>query len=342
MGVEQDETGAGTDEPNGPGGDVARASLTSGRLLRLLRRIAASRAREFSPRTRNALLGVSLLLFAGFVVWSWVSRPEIEGGVRWIPLILAAALMPGIFALKAFEYDAASRVLDQRPSLRDSFEVAVLSSAANLLPVPGSVVVTVHSLSASGSTYGRATSATAAVGVAWLGATGLYGGVALMVAGAPVLGITAVLAGLACVGAVVVLVRSCRSPRIVRATARIFVVETAFVIGSALQYWLVLRAIRVDANIAQTVALTVAASIATAVSIFPSGLGIREVATALISSAVNLPAAAGVIMSVITRIMWLSVLAIVALFLWLRRRGEGRQLREVDDAESSRVRPERG
>jgi hypothetical protein len=330
MGTERHQAGASQPEP--ADSSVADPSTTPGRLLGMFRRIAGSRAREFSPRTRNVFLGVSLVLFIGFVVWSWVSRPDIEGGVRWVPMVLAAILTPGIFVLKALEYDAAARVLDQRPSARESFEVAVLSSAANLLPVPGSVMVTVHSLSASGSTYGRATSATAAVGVTWLAATGVYGGVALGVAGAPVVGAAAVVVGITCIAVAVLLVRSCRSPRVLQAMVRIFVVETVFVIGSALQYWLVLRSIRVDATIAQTVALTVAASIATAVSIFPSGLGIREVATALISSAVNLPAAAGVIMSVVTRIMWLSVLAAVALWLWVRRRREGQRLGKIDDA----------
>ena len=63
--------------------------------------------------------------------------------------------------LKAAESHVAARVVGHSPGRGRSLEVAVVSSAANLLPLSGSLIVTVRSLSEDGSNYRQALAASA-------------------------------------------------------------------------------------------------------------------------------------------------------------------------------------
>jgi hypothetical protein len=107
-------------------------------------------------------------VFVGLAAWAWTHRPDGDVGTNWWLLAAAFALTPLGLLLKAAEYSTAAAILDQRPRLRESLQVSVLSSAANLLPIPGSALVTVRSLSEAGSTYGHALTSTTAVSITWV------------------------------------------------------------------------------------------------------------------------------------------------------------------------------
>lgn len=295
------------------------------RVARPVRRALAARARPMPERVRQALVIAAFLLFVGSGIWASRNRPAGDIDPNWWLLLVGLALAVPSLWLKALEYTTAARILGQRPRLRDAVEVSVLSSAANLLPVPGSAIVTTRALSENGSSYGAAISSTAAVSITWVAATLVYGGAGVAFASGP-LGLAA---GLLASGAVLLvlalrLIARHAGDHTFRLWGRAVAVETAFILNSTVRFWLILRAIGVTASVAQAVSLTIAASLANALAVAPGGLGIRELIAAGISPLVDLEPETGLLMAVFDRVMWLTVLGVAAVAVSGLRRRAGR------------------
>ncbi len=286
-----------------------------------LRRLLDQRASPLSTFWRTSLLTVSSVGIVVASVWAWDSSGLSGGDLEWGPIVLLLAVAaPLTLALKAAEYRVAAGVAGQRPDLRRSLDVAVVSSAANLLPLPGSLFVTVRSLSEDGTTYGGAIAASAVPGLTWLGITGVGGGIAIAVAGPPLLGAAVGLGGV--VGLVVALsvFRSSAPPDgRLRLGAAVVMVETCWLGVSALRLGLAVSALGVSVDPAQAVALSVAGAITVAIGFFPGGLGIREALIAALSPLIGLPFNTGVLIGSLDRVVWLVFLALAAVVLALRR-----------------------
>ncbi len=218
------------------------------------------------------------------------------------------------------EYDATARLLGMRATVRRALEVSIVSSAANLLPLPGSLLVTTHSLSEQGATYGTAAYATAIPGLAWLGLAGLIGGVAIMIAGNALVGVAITLGGAAAlVGAYEMFRRSAPARGRPQIAARIVLIETSWIFLSGFRLWLVLEAIGVKSTTAEVLALAVAGAMSVAIGFFPGGLGAREALIALLSPIIKLPLSEGIVLGVIDRVVWVSFLALAAIAIAIPR-----------------------
>jgi hypothetical protein len=74
----------------------------------------------------------------------------------------------------------------------------------------------------------------------------------------------------------------------------------------------VVAALDVEADLAQVAALTISVVTASALGILPGGFGLRELAGAAIAPLVGLPAAVGVLVVAVDRLIGLPVLAAMA------------------------------
>jgi hypothetical protein len=296
------------------------------RLAATIRRLSVARAKPIPRRARNALFVLSLIIFAALAMWSWRQLGEVAGGIDRSHLAMATAVGAVLVGIKAVQFALAAQVLEMRVTATESLQVAVFANAANLLPLPGSILVTVHSLSAAGTTYARATATTATLRLVWLALTGLYGGAAIAVAGAVGVGVGVTAAGAILLATSWYLLNSISADRPARLFGKALLVETAFVGVTALQLWLILGALRVDTAPQHAIALTTAGSVAAALSIFPGGLGLREVLAGVISVLVDLDASIGVLTSVVAQLVSFVVLAFAVIVVKiLDTRGRGSQ-----------------
>ena len=274
--------------------------------------------RRAQPLPRNVQLIITIVLSVFLMiasVWAWRSAHLSFSTIKWwaiaIDFVVAA---PATLVLKMLEYDAAARLIGSRAGPRRALEVAVVSSAANLLPLPGSLLVTTRSLSEQGATYGSAAVASAIPGLAWLGLAGVIGGASIVIAGSALVGIAVGLGGIAAVvGAGAMFRRSAPARGRPQLALRIFVIETSWIGLSGLRLWLVLEAIGVHATPAQVLALAVAGAMSVAIGFFPGGLGAREALIALLSPIIKLPLSEGVVLGVIDRVVWISFLSLAAI-----------------------------
>jgi uncharacterized membrane protein YbhN (UPF0104 family) len=272
------------------------------------------RAQPLPKRAQMILTIVTLVVLVVASVWAWRAAHLSFSTIDWLPIAIAFFVAaPATLVLKMLEYDAAARLIGSRAGPRRALEVAVISSAANLLPIPGSLIVTTRSLSEQGATYGSAAVATSIPGLAWLGLAGVIGGVSIIVAGSWPVGLAILVGGLACLAVAGAMFRR-TAPATGRPqlALRIVLIETSWIGLSGFRLWLVLRAIGVVGTPAQVLALAVAGAMSVAIGFFPGGLGAREALIALLSPIIKLPLSEGVVLGVIDRVVWITFLALAA------------------------------
>ena len=291
----------------------------------VLRRLLDQRARPLPVALRTPILLVAAVGVVGASAWAWRSSGISSSDLEWLPVIVAFSVAaPASLVLKAAEFHVAARVVGQRPGRRRSLDVAVLSAAANLLPLPGSLLVTVRSLSEDGTSYGQALAASAVPGLSWLGITGIVGGAAIGIEGPIWLGLATVGAGCAAFAGAGALFRS-TAPAEGRARLgfTILAVEAGWLGVSALRLGLAVTALGLTVEPTQAVALSVAGALTVAIGFFPGGLGIREALIAGLSPLIGLPFDTGVLIGSLDRVVWLVFLALAAAAVLGRRREPG-------------------
>jgi uncharacterized membrane protein YbhN (UPF0104 family) len=240
--------------------------------------------------------------------------PPVETSVRWpVLLLLPLVGVPATVATNAWEYSVTARLLGHRIPRADAARVSVLSTAANLLPIPGAVLVRSRALRQRGSGMGAALSITTAIGIAWVGVTAVLAGGLQLVSGEPPLG-AVVLAG----GLVVLVLAGVLASRTRGVTLRpadvgtVLLVEVVAVVVAASRLLLALWGLGYSPGVDQSFALSLAGSLGSAVGFLPAGLGVREVLAAGIGPIVGLPAAVSLVATAVDRVLGLVVLAAIS------------------------------
>ena len=293
-----------------------RGAGVGARLQPALGWLTGRRAR--SAGADRALLAAAALLFAALFAFGVGAVPAgtVEVTV-WPFVVLALVAVPAANVANALEFAVAARIGGRRVPLDEALEVSVLSSAANMLPVPGAALVRMRAMRRGGTGYGRALSITGVVGGAWLATSLLAAGALLAVHREPAVGGGGVAAtiGAGSLGlvAVAVAVRSLApAGEASRLWGALVGIEVLSVVVAATRYLLVLRGLGLDVAVEQAVALTVATVLASALGFVPGGLGLREALAGLIAGMVGLPAATGVLAAAVDRLVGLPVLAALA------------------------------
>lgn len=284
-----------------------------------LRRLAALRSWASSPARRRTAYAVALALFIGSTALAWQALPADRAELDWGLVALAALLvLPGA-VVNAEEYRVSARVVGQAVPVPAALRVAIIAAAFNLLPVPGSVLVRTRALAKGGSSTAQAVTSTLAVGVAYIGVA-LVIVAAVQVAGAPMQAAILVVVGLATLLGAGVLVRRLAEGPVGALLRRLVVVEALSVVVKAIRLYLTIRALGFELTVAQATSLSMATVAASAIGIFPGGLGIRELLSGLIAPAVDLPASVGLVGTSLDRVIGLATLSALAVIVLLATR----------------------
>lgn len=266
------------------------------------------RSHRFTP----AQLG---LLFCGFValfVLAIVRFPvdEVEE-FRVLHGVAAVGLVPTTLFANAFSYQMQSRLVGVAIAGRDALRITLMGSAANLLPLPGAVVVRTADLIGRGASASRATGATACGALAWLG-------LSLLVAVQPLMGLgsfaswSVAAAGAAALGASGI--TAWRLSQSIGAWIGVVVGSAGLVVTLAIRYMLLVWALGFEAG-GNSLALVAVGALSSAAGFFPSGIGLREVLAGVTATLVELPASLGYLVAGIDDIAWIVTVAIGVLLL---------------------------
>jgi hypothetical protein len=288
---------------------------------RRLERLYSTTRRPPSPRAQRAVLAVAAI---GFVVGGWFALKSLDVSfedVRWPPLVVAAVIgVPLTLLANTFEYLLSGRMLHHRIAFVPALRLTTVSTAANLLPIPGAFLVRIQGLRALGSKTGKAMASTMVIALVWIGLSCLLAGALLAVSASWVAAIALLAVGVPMLAGAYMWLRRAvpmRSDRR-RIAVLVFAVELFAVLVNASRLVLILIGLRVDASLGQALVLAVSSSLAAAAGIFPGGLGLRELIAALLAPLVGLPASAGFAATAINRVMGILVLAPITAVIALK------------------------
>jgi hypothetical protein len=270
-------------------------------------------------------MAAALVLFVGGSILGVVSLPTVEQEPRWELLAIVGLVgVPLTLVLNAAEYQVTAAILGYRVPFVPALRIGVLATAANMLPIPGAVLVRARGIRKLGASYGKIALSAGIVATCFIGTVCLLAGGVLVASGQ--LGVGWPLAGaglLLLVFALATLVAE-RGPRqgvrlLFAAGAR----ATGAILVKAVRLYLVLVALGYEAGVTQALTLTLAAVVVTALGFFPGGLGAAEVLSAALSPLVGLSAAVGFVASAVDRLISMFGLAVIAgsVLLLDRRRG---------------------
>jgi uncharacterized membrane protein YbhN (UPF0104 family) len=286
-------------------------------------RLYAATRRPPSPRVQRALLAVAAVVF---IVGGWYAFSSLDvafDDVRWLPLVLAAVVgVPLSLLANTLEYVVSARMLHHRVALLPAVQLTTMSTAANLLPIPGAFLVRVQGLRALGSRYDKAAASTAVIGLVWIGVSASLAAIFLAVYDSWLAAaVFAVLAVSLLLAAYTWLTRTLTALGERRRIAAAAVTVELFAVGvDAGRLVLILVGLGVDASLGQAMVLAVASSLAAAAGILPGGFGLRELIAALLAPLVGLAASAAFAATALNRVLGLIVMAPITAALALRPR----------------------
>lgn len=291
--------------------------------MRLPGAVAGGQGEAGVKRRRSRWTYAAAAVVFGLATWYAVAGIDVSpSDVRWeVVALLVGVAVPATTVLNGQEYRVTAQLLGQQHSFAVGFRISVLGSAANIMPVPGAVLVRGAAMRLGGATYGQASTALLIAGVSWGGATGVFSGVLLLISGRYAIGLLALGAGVAGWALAYALLRWRLPTASLRVWLRLLVVELLTVAAGAIRFLLVIVAVGKPVELSQAAALTVAGAVAAATGIFPGGLGLREALAGLIGPLVALPAQVALLSAVGNRIAEYVVLGPAALLL--ARTGSG-------------------
>jgi hypothetical protein len=283
-------------------------------------RLYAATRRPPSPRVQRALLAVAA---AVFIVGGWYAFRSLDvafDDVRWLPLVLAAVVgVPLSLLANTLEYVVSARILHHRVALLPAVQLTTMSTAANLLPIPGAFLIRVQGLRALGSRYDKAAASTAVIGLVWIGVSASLAAIFLAVYDSWLAAaVFAVIAVSLLLAAYTWLTRTLTLGERRRIAAAAVAVELFAVGVDAGRLVLILDGLGVDASLGQAMVLAVASSLAAAAGILPGGFGLRELIAALLAPLVGLAASAAFAATALNRVLGMIVLAPLTAALALR------------------------
>ncbi len=289
-------------------------------MVALADRVIATR----SGRARAVAYAVAVVLFVVTAVIGFASLPPSTDRARPALFVLVLLLAPLVSVMNAAEYALTARYAGVRVRPVDAIAVAVLSTAANLAPVPGSVLVRAAALRRRGTGYRTAGGVVVAASVAWLSVTAVLGGLALLVldGGRVVAGAALLTAGIAGISGAHRLAGGHRIDGGRRLTGALLAVEAVTVAVGALRLFLCIRALGYDVDAVQATTLTFASVLASAAGVFPGGLGLREALAAAIGPLVSLPAAVAAAGASIDRLLGLPIVLVASAGFAVARRSD--------------------
>lgn len=284
-----------------------------------VRRLGAALERRPSDEggRRGAMAVAVVLLVAGTALaLRGLDGRDLElrlGVLAWAMAVGHAATV----VTNAAEFVVAGRLVGQRWGMVAATRIAVLASAANVLPVPGGALVRYRALRGAGAAAGAAVGVNLVVAGVWLAVSLLAAGVLQAGAGEAALGGGAVAAGVvAGTASLVAMVRldagRLGAPGVARMLVALAGVELLNVLAVALRLGGAMAALGFTASAADAVAVSVSATLAALLGVFPGGLGARELMAGGIGGLVGTGAAATTLASVVDRVVHLGVLAALA------------------------------
>lgn len=277
----------------------------------------------FDVKSYRARMVFGLLALGGFSAgfyWGYIQyREALNVDLRF--LIVLAALLPATALANTVRFRLTAQALGTSCSFANAVSISTLSTAANMLPVPGGIIVRVANLKGHSDRLGGAVSATLLTGA-------LSASVTIFLAAAAYLMFrgTSLAAGLFG-GAVVILGMSlvlCLNGVLRAFLGKLVLTEVLAALLDTARIAVCFGMIGSSITLLQAMIFTSASVVGSAVSFVPAGLGVREITSAAIAVHLSMVASATFLAVGLNRLFGLAFFMLLSLpiILWRRQGAE--------------------
>lgn len=298
------------------------------RVLGLLRRIRRG------PTTRGGQQALLVAAGVGFIAMSVLGYRSLPDDREPLNVGLLVLLMvvggPAMLLVTANEYRLLGRMCQVDINYRSALGVTVAAAAANLLPLPGAVLVRSGDLAGRGAGARRIATSITSLGLTFVAVAALSAAIAFALADQPLAAAIAFVIGLALIVGVSIVQHRVVGSAWKRLVGTALWIETQVMAVVVARLAVVLAAMGVPTGLIESVVLGSASVLSTAIAIFPGGLGLREGLSGVLGAVVGIEVSTGVVASAIDRITYLVSLAILSLGSLAWRRKEV----DLDDGET--------
>lgn len=287
---------------------------------------------RLSPAVRRVALVVSSLFLIAGIAFALHEHPDLFRELDWVSAgIVLAVGVPVTVLFNAGSFMVTGRLVDKRFGPRVAVEVSIVSTAANLLPLPGGPLTRAAALKGAGAGLRESGMAILLVALLRTGMTLAYSGAWIGFAGHWPIGGSFVAGGV-----LLTVAGSWRIGKVGGASvlAAAWLVQAALILIDMGRIALCLMAVGEVGSVEQASALTVSGVAGSLVGIVPGGLGVREAVAAALGTIVSVPPAIAFVATVLNRIVGMVGTTPMALWLAGRRPSEPpRPPAEADDPE---------
>lgn len=274
--------------------------------------VTAVRNRRGQLRRIGLALAIAIFV-AGFIL-ATLNAPYEELSLS-MPILLAYAIFlpPIAYFLQSAELWLSAKAVGVTLSRRAAIEIIIYANAAALLPIPGGLLTRTAALRANGVSVARSASVVVLF-------TGIAGSVSFAYSGLwvaaqnPILGIAGLIVAAVGTAVCVQLARKLDvHGGVLRKDVALRLLSVIFETGS---FIVIFAAIGASITVQQAAFLVISGFLAMALTIFPSGLGIKEAIVALISPLVGIDSATAFLAAAAGRIVglvWMAGIGLVIL-----------------------------
>jgi len=258
---------------------------------------------------RRYILIAAIILFAGGLLWSIRAVPDSVS--LEVPWALAKIAVFGVFArlaISVVELKASAPLAGARLGWADSFRVGIVSSAANILPLPGGPMVRIAALKLAGGTVIRSSAVTFFLGLSWLGLAFGYAGVWLLNNQVEAAIVFMAISGIS-LSAVLYFLYSAGG-RWGVVLILLAVKAAAIAVGLVRLFW-AFEALGETLEPAQLAVFAVSGVAGSILAVVPSGIGVNEAAAAILAPLVSIDSATAFIAASLNRLVGLPILMLV-------------------------------
>jgi len=271
---------------------------------------------------RRIGLVAALTVFVAGLVLAVRSVPDIQDNLHLAPfLLLLFAALPLTIVLNAAETSLMFRMAGNPVGGAVALETTIYGSAANLLPIPGGVLVRAGALKAGGVGVKRSSVLIAAFALVWAGVAFGFSGAAL--AYQHQLAVAVAFGALAIAACVAFTALFRKAGARWAHVGQAIVVRTLSLLLESIRLMLAASAVGAPLSLGHTAAFAIASFVGSGVSVVPAGLGVREAVIAGLAPLVGAPAADGFLLAATDRIATMLALAAATGCLSLAHRRHG-------------------
>lgn len=292
-----------------PSQEEIRGAMAPAFLVRLADRASGLKEALLQPRLRAAIYAAAVtLLTVGF----FLAIRALPDGLKlehpaygWGVFLITA---PAIIAMNTVETEFTARVLGVRFGWRKALRIAVMSSAANVLPLPGGPMVRAAALKEKGVKLVRSGAFISAVTGFWLGFVFLYTGACLAALARGQLPLGGFFAA---IGAIGIAISVAWLRRLSCSWGQICVVgilKIATTLIGVIGLWWSFALLGAHPGFFETSVFAVSSASSLVVTFVPAGIGVTESLSAGVAMLVSISPALAFLVSAIFRLIWLAFL----------------------------------